>query len=59
MKKKLRFIAITALIAGFLLGGSGLLGGSIGALIGLISLTISINWLLIFSATGGELFAGR
>lgn len=54
MKSKLRTIAIIALIAGVLLGGSGLLGESGGALIGLCALTISINWLMIYGATVGE-----
>ena len=51
MKGKLRAIVIIALIAGVLLGGSGLLGESAGAIIGLCALTISINWLMYYSAT--------
>lgn len=54
MKGKLRAVVIIVLIAGVLLGGSGLLGESVGAVIGLCSLTISINWLMIYAATRGE-----
>ena len=51
MNGKLRTIVIIALILGILLGGSGFLGESVGAFIGLCSLTIAINWLMIYSAT--------
>lgn len=57
MKRKLRAIVIILLIAGVLLGGSGVLSESgflsesVKAVIALISLTISINWLMIYSAT--------
>lgn len=54
MKGKLRIIAIIALIVGILLGGSGLLGESGGAIIGLCSLTIAINWLMLYAATRGK-----
>lgn len=54
MKRNLRAIVILTLIAGVLLGGSGLLGESGGAIIGLCSLTIAINWLMIYGATVGE-----
>ena len=50
MKGKLRAVAIIVLVAGLLVGGSGLLGESAGAVIGLCSLTISINWLMIYAA---------
>ena len=50
MKKKLKVIAIIALIAGVLLGGSGMLGETVGPIIGLCSLTIAINWLMIYGA---------
>jgi hypothetical protein len=50
MKRKLRIVAIVALIAGVLLGGSGLLGEPGGEIVGLCSLTIAINWLMIYSA---------
>lgn len=51
MKKKLHNIAIIGLILGVLLGGSGLLGDSIGAAIGLCSLTILILGAAIYSVT--------
>ena len=51
MKKNRRNIAIIAVIAGMLLGGSGLLGESGGAFIGLCALTVAINWLILYSAT--------
>ena len=54
MKGKLRTIAIIALGVGILSGGSGLLGESGGAIVGLCALTISINWLMIYGATVGE-----
>ena len=54
MKDKLRIVAIICLIAGVLLGGSGVLGEAVGAAIGLCSLTISIIWLMIHAATIGE-----
>lgn len=57
MKGKVRAIAIIVLIAGVLLGGSGLLSESglisetAEIVITLVSLTISINWLMIYAAT--------
>lgn len=59
MKKKLKFIAIITLVVGVLLGGSGMLGETVGSVIGLCSLTIAINWLMIYGAICSPTGEGR
>lgn len=51
MIKIFKRVLLIVLVAGLLLGSSGLLGGTGGMLVGLCSLTILINWAMIYSAT--------